>query len=84
MTSNNLKSLYLFINKTNGCIKDNNGNRHSILIPTDDSRSTLKKYKELKRKKQLIWLINNNSDHCNKEYIKIKFNSDENLTLKKY
>ena len=44
----------------------------------------MKKYDELWSKiRDLIRLITNNSDDCDEKYIKIKFNSDDDLPLKK-
>ena len=41
-----VKSLYL-INKINRYIKENNENNYITLLTTDESKETLKKYKEL-------------------------------------
>ena len=55
------------------------------LVDTDESKAGLRKYEELWKKiKSLIRSINSNSDDYDKKYIKIKFNSDDNLLLKKY
>ena len=54
------------------------------LVPTDDSKDLLRKYKELWNKiKDLIRSITNNSDKYDEKCMKIKFNSDDNLSLKK-
>ena len=54
------------------------------LVPTDDSKDLLRKYKELWNKiKDLIRSITNNSDKYDEKCMKIKFNSDNNLSLKK-
>ena len=53
-------------------------------VPTDESKDALKKYEELWSKiKDLIRSITNNSNDRNEKYIKIKFNSDDDLPLKK-
>ena len=50
-----------------------------MLVPTDESKDTLKKYEELWDKiRDLIRSINNNSDNYEK-YMSIKFNSDDEL-----
>ena len=50
----------------------------------DESKDTLKQYKELwKRIKDLIRSIKNNLDDYSEKYIKINFNSDDHLPLKK-
>ena len=52
------------------------------LIPTDESKGTLKKYEELwKRIRYLIWSYN--SGNYDEKYMKIKFNSDDDIPLKK-
>ena len=54
------------------------------LVPTNESEDTLNKYEELWNKiRNLITSITNNSDHYDGKYIKIKFNSDDDLSLKK-
>ena len=55
-----------------------------ILVPTDESKDTLKKYKEMWSKvRDLIRSITNNSEDYDEKYMKIKFNSDDDLHLKK-
>ena len=54
------------------------------LVPTDESKDLLRKYKELWNKiKDLIRSITNNSDKYDEKCMKIKFNSDNNFSLKK-
>ena len=54
------------------------------LFPADESKEILKKYEELWIKiRDLIRLITNNSDDYDEKYIKVKFNSDDDLPLKK-
>ena len=54
------------------------------LFPADESKEILKKYEELWIKiRDLIRLITNNSDDYHEKYIKVKFNSDDDLPLKK-
>ena len=54
------------------------------LIPTDERREILKRYEELWSKiRYLIRTITNNSHDYQEKYVKIKFNSDYDLTLKK-
>ena len=54
------------------------------LVPTDKIKAVLKTYEKLWTKvKNLIRSISNNSDNYDEEYMKIKFNSDDGLPLKK-
>ena len=54
------------------------------LDPTDVNKETLKKYEELWSKiRDLIRSITNNSDDYDEKYMKMKFNSDDDLPLNK-
>ena len=54
------------------------------LVFTDERKDTLKKYeKSCCKIKDLIRSITNNLDDFDEKYMKIKFNSDDNLPLKK-
>ena len=54
------------------------------LVPTNESKETVKIYEELCSKiKALIRSITKNSDDYDEKYMKIKFNSDEELPLNK-
>ena len=46
-TTSNVNPLYLIINEINVYIEESNGNRYLTLVPTDESKETLKKYEEL-------------------------------------
>ena len=72
------------INKVNWYIDDHNGNKYLTSVRTDKGKDALKKYGELwKNVKDLVRSVNNNSDDYNEKYMKIKFNSDNNLPLRK-
>ena len=84
MTPNRVNPLSLIISKIKGYIEESNGNKYLVLLLTDKSKDTLKRYQELWNKvRDLIKPITNNSDNYDKKYMKIKFNSDDNLPLKK-
>ena len=52
--------------------------------PTNKSKDTLKRYEEIWNKmRDLITSITKNSDYYDEKYMKIKFNSDDDLHLKK-
>ena len=75
---------YLIINKINECIKESNGNKCLTLVPNDENKGILKKYEKLWTKiRDLIRSITNNSDNYDEKCMKIKFNSDDDLLLKK-
>ena len=83
----NIKSvnpLYLIFRKVNGHFEEINKNKSLMLLSTNESKEKNKKYEELWSKiRDLIRLITRNSDDYNEKYMKIKFNSDDELPLNK-
>ena len=60
---NSVNSLYLISNKVNGYFEETNGNKYLTLVPTNESKEKIKKYKELWIKiRGLIRSITKNSD----------------------
>lgn len=58
-----MKPLYSIINKISGHIEGSNGNKYLTLYPTDESKNTLKTYKELWNEiRDSIRTITNNTD----------------------
>ena len=52
------------MNKVNRNIEETNGNKYLTLVPTDESKDTLKKHEELWNKiRDLARSITNNSDN---------------------
>ena len=87
---NSVNPLYLIIYKVNGCIEcksieEKNGNKCLTLVSTNKNKEVLIKYTELWEKiKNLIKKINSNkTSECEKDFMKIKFNSADNLPLNK-
>ena len=76
--------LYLCVDHANGYIEGINGNKYSIFDSTDENKKLLKKYNDvwngIKDKIKKV-----SSDECDYEkyYMKIKFDSDDNLPLNK-
>ena len=61
-----------------------NENKYFTLVPTNESKEKIKKYEELWSKiKDLIRSITKNSGDYDEKYMKIKFNSDDELLLNK-
>ena len=61
-----------------------NKNKYSALLPTNESKSIIKKYEELWREiKDFIRSISKSSDDFDKKYMKSKFNLDGELPLNK-
>ena len=77
--------MYLLTGKIDGFIEEKRGNKYLIIAFTDNNDEVLKKYKEVLRGiKSCIEKINNNKyGEYEKDHIKIKFNSDDKLSLNK-
>ena len=81
---NSVNPLYLIIDKVDGCSEEKNGNKYLTLVSTDKNKEVLIKYTKL-------WDGIKNLIECNfikkgeyeKGFMKIKFNSDDNLPLNK-
>ena len=64
----------------NGYFEYLNGNKYLTLVPTDESKEKIKKYKEMWIKiRDLIRSMTKISDDYDEKYMIIKFNSDEKL-----
>ena len=76
--------MYLQVNHANGCIGEEHGNKYLIFDSTDENKGLLKKYSDvwsgIKNKIEEI-----SPDECDykKDFMKIKFNSDDDLPLNK-
>ena len=79
-----MNPLYLRITHTSGYIEEKGVNKYLIFDSTDENKELLRKYNDvfngIKDK-----IKETNSDECDygKDYMKIKFNSDDNLPLNK-
>ena len=76
--------LYFTIGEVDGYIEEKNGNKYLTFASTDKSREVLTKYTELwDETENLIEKIHNKSGEYGKDFIKIKFDLDDNLPLNK-
>ena len=76
--------LYLIFGEVNGYFEQINRNKYLTLVPTNESKEKIKKYKELWIKiRDLIRSITKNLNDYDEKYMKIKFDSDDNLPLNK-
>ena len=76
--------LYLTFRYVNGYFEKINGNKYSMLVPTNGSKEKIKKYEELWVKiRDLIRSITKNSYDYDEKYRKIKFDSVDELPLNK-
>ena len=79
-----MKNSDYIIDKIVGHFEEKNGNKYLTLDSTDKNKELLKKYTELwDGTKISIENVNNNLSEYEKKLMKIKFNSDNDLPLKK-
>ena len=81
---NNVNLLYLIIGKVHGYIEEKDGNKYLTLVYTYKNKKVLIKYTELwDGIGNLIKKINDKPGDYDEKYMKIKFNSNDNLLLSK-
>ena len=82
---NSVNPLYLLVHKIDGFIEEKRGNKYLNIAFTDSNNEVLKKYAEVWSgiKDQTEKINNGKLKEYEKDYIKIKFNSDDNLPLNK-
>ena len=86
---NSVKPLCLIIGEVDGYIEESNGNKSLTLDFTDENKEILIKYTKLLDGVKIliecsfIEKVNNKSGEYGKDFMKIKFNSDDNLSLNK-
>ena len=81
---NSVNPLYLMINRKDGFIEEKNGVKYLNISDADKSSEILKKYNQVfDGIKYHIKKINNNDSKYNKNYMKIKFNTNDDIPLNK-
>ena len=84
MNINSANPLYLNITHSNGYIKEKDVNKYLVFDSTDENKELLKKYDDVFNGiREKIKKINSTDYDCEKDYMKIKFNSDDDLPLNK-
>ena len=78
---NSVISLHLIIDKINRYNEESNETKYLMIVPTNGSKYILEKYEELWTKIRDLKVIT--QAIMIKKYMKIKFNSDDDLPLKK-
>ena len=78
-----INPLYLIIGEIDGYIKEENGNKYLTFASADKNKEVLKKYTELcdEIKNSIEKRNDSKAGEYGKNFIKIKFNSDNNLPL---
>ena len=82
-TISSVNPLYLCINHASGYIEEKNGNKYLIFDSVDENKEVLKKYADVwDGIKNKIKAINGGKEgDFEKDYMKIKFNSGDDLPL---
>ena len=84
MNINSVNPLYLGITHANGYIEEKDSNKYLVFDSTDENKELVKKYNDVfDGIRDKIKEINNNDSDYAKEYMEIKFNSDNDLSLNK-
>ena len=84
MNINSVNPLYLGITRVNGYIEEKDSNKYLVFDSTDENKELLKKYNDVFNGiRDKIKEINSNECDYEKDYMKIKFNSDDDLPLNK-
>ena len=81
---NSVNPLYLIIDKVDGYTEEKYGNKNLTFASTDENKKVLEKYKKLSNQiKNKIEDYYMEKGGYQKDFMKIKFNSDDNLPLNK-
>ena len=79
-----MNPLYLLIDHASGYIEEKGVNRHFVFDSTDENKELLKKYNDVWNGiKNKIKEVSDSECDYEKDYMKIKFNSDDDLPLNK-
>ena len=79
-----MNPLYLLVNYASGYIEEINGNKYLIFDTIDENKYLLKKYNDVwSGIKNKIEAVSSSECDYEKDYMKIKFNSDNGLPLNK-
>ena len=83
--SYSMNPLHLIIANASGYIDEKKGNKYLIFDSVDENKELLKKYSDVVWNgiKNKIKEVNDSECDYEKDYMKIKFNSDDNLPLNK-
>ena len=82
---NSVNPLYLLVDEIDGFIEEKEGSKYLNISLTDSNSEVLKKYAGIWSgiKDQIEKINNGKLGEYGKDYMKIKFNSDDDLPLKK-
>ena len=84
MNINSVNPLYLAITHVNGYIEEIGMDKYLVFDSTDENKELLKKHNDFFNGiRDKITEVNSNECDYEKDYMKIKFNSDDDLPLNK-
>ena len=84
MNINSVNPLFLNITHSNGYIEEKGANKYLVFDSIDENKELLEKYNDVfSGIRDKIKEINSNECDYEKDYMKIKFNSDDDLPLNK-
>ena len=76
--------LYLILGNVNGHFQEINGYKYLTIVLTNETKEKIKKYEELWIKiRDLTRSVTKSLDDYDEKYMKVKFDSDDNLPLNK-
>ena len=83
--NNRINPLYLLVHEIDCFIEEKEGSKYLNITLTDSNRKALKKYAEIwsGTKDQIKQINGNKLGEYGKDYVKIKFNSDDDFSLNK-
>ena len=75
----------MFLDDVDGHIEENNGIKNLVFTPTEKKKEALKDYKNLweRTKRHIEVIIDDEPIEYRKDFMKIKFESDDDLPLSK-
>ena len=78
---NNVNPFYLIITEVDGYIKEKNGSKYLVFDSANENNEVLKKYNELQDgiKNEVETINSGRTSEYDKNFMKIKSNSDDNL-----
>ena len=82
---NSVYPFYLIVHEIDGFIEEKEGSKYLNITLTNSNSKVLKKYGEIwsRTKDQIEQINGSKSEEYRKDYMKIKFNSDDDLPLNK-
>ena len=84
MNINSVNPFYLGITHSNGYIEEKSTDKYLVFSSTDENKELLKKYNDVfNGTKDKIKETNSSESDYEKDHMKIKFNSDDDLPLSK-